>query len=218
VGFGASGSFRSGTDPGRYAGDGDAAYDRVLATVPSPIFTGILSPELRDELGSAYLDRVNAAEYGTAICLLLELDRGFGPFYWTNIADPGIPFIGLIEQGNLVGTERYGGRHFLYVANYVLAGDPLIDLDTDALLDAYEPSLRKVQPAFDRAWIRNAHVYREAAAQPIVTTGYATRIPDMQTPAKGLILANTTQIYPEDRGTNYSVRLGEEAARLLTNS
>ncbi len=42
-----------------------------------------------------------AAEYGTAICLLLELDRRFGDFYWTNIAEPGIPFIGLIEQGNL---------------------------------------------------------------------------------------------------------------------
>ena len=28
----------------------------------------------------------------------------------------------------------------------------------------------------------------------------------------GLVLANTTQVYPEDRGTNYAVRLGEEAA------
>jgi hypothetical protein len=29
------------------------------------------------------------------------------------------------------------------------------------------------------------------------------------------VLANTTQIYPEDRGTNYSVRLGTDAARAL---
>ena len=187
----------------------------MLATVPSPVFTGLLSPGLRDELGVSYMRRVEAAEYGTAICLLLELDRGFGPFYWTNIADPGIPFIGLIEQGNLVGTERYGGRHFLYVANYVLAGDPLIALDTEGLLDAYEPSLRLVQPAFDRSWVREARVYRETAAQPIVTVGYGSRIPPMRTPARGLVLANTTQIYPEDRGTNYSVRLGEQAARLI---
>jgi len=215
VGFGSAGSFRSGVDPAGFEEDGSDAYDSVLATVPSPVFTGMLGSGVRGELGDAYLERVGGAEYGTAICLLLELDRGFGPFYWTNIADPGIPFIGLIEQGNLVGTERYGGRHFLYVANYVLAGDPLIALDTDGLLDAYEPSLRKVQPAFDRSWIRQARVYREAAAQPIVTVGYGSRIPPMQTPAKGLILANTTQIYPEDRGTNYSVRLGEQAARLI---
>lgn len=32
---------------------------------------------------------------------------------------------------------------------------------------------------------------------------------------RGLILANTTQIYPEDRGTNYAVRLGDDAARAL---
>ena len=30
---------------------------------------------------------------------------------------------------------------------------------------------------------------------------------------RGLVLANTTQIYPEDRGTNYAVRLGGDAAR-----
>ena len=29
------------------------------------------------------------------------------------------------------------------------------------------------------------------------------------------MLANTTQVYPEDRGTNYAVRLGEQAAAEL---
>jgi hypothetical protein len=29
------------------------------------------------------------------------------------------------------------------------------------------------------------------------------------------VLANTTQVYPEDRGTNYAVRLGEQAAAAL---
>ena len=36
-----------------------------------------------------------------------------------------------------------------------------------------------------------------------------------QTGAAGLVLANTTQIYPEDRGTNYAVRLGEQAVEAL---
>ena len=34
----------------------------------------------------------------------------------------------------------------------------------------------------------------------------------MKTPRRGLVLANTTQIFPEDRGTNYAVREGDEAA------
>jgi hypothetical protein len=45
--------------------------------------------------------------------------------------------------------------------------------------------------------------------------GYGARIPPLATPVDGLVLANTTQIYPEDRGTNYSVRLGDQAAAAL---
>ena len=48
-----------------------------------------------------------------------------------------------------------------------------------------------------------------------MTVGYHERIPPFATGVPGLVLANTTQIYPEDRGTNYSVRLGGDAARAL---
>ena len=41
------------------------------------------------------------------------------------------------------------------------------------------------------------------------------RIPSHETPIERLWLANTTQIYPEDRGTNYSVRMGRELAGLI---
>jgi protoporphyrinogen oxidase len=85
----------------------------------------------------------------------------------------------------------------------------------DELLDRYEPGLRTVNPAFSRDWIRNAWLFREPAAQPIVTVGYADRIPPLQTGVPGLVLANTTQVYPEDRGTNYAVRIGDDAAREL---
>ena len=38
---------------------------------------------------------------------------------------------------------------------------------------------------------------------------------DHRTPIRGLYLANTTQIYPEDRGMNYSIRLGQTAAKTV---
>ena len=63
--------------------------------------------------------------------------------------------------------------------------------------------------------MRQARRFVEPAAQPIVTVGYADRIPPLRTPARGLFLANTTQVYPEDRGTNYAVRLGGAAARAV---
>ena len=75
--------------------------------------------------------------------------------------------------------------------------------------------LRKVNPGFDRSWVKQRWLHREPAAQPIVTVGYPDRIPPLQTGVPHLILANTTQIYPEDRGTNYSVRLGNQIAALV---
>jgi protoporphyrinogen oxidase len=210
---GAPGSFRAGHDPRDFALDGaPERYDAVLATLPNDVFEQLLEPGLLPE---AYLARLRGIEYFTALCLLLELDRPFSPFYWTNIGDDALPFVGLIEHTNLVPPERYDGRRFLYVANYLPRGHPLLDRDPECLLADYLPGLRAVNPDFERAWIRNLWLHREPAAQPIVTVGYRALIPAMKTPVRGLILANTTQIFPEDRGTNYAVREGEQAARAL---
>ncbi|MBT4072473.1 MAG: protoporphyrinogen oxidase, partial [Chloroflexi bacterium] len=51
-----------------------------------------------------------------------------------------------------------------------------------------------------------------SAAQPVIGTNYSAQLPEHKTPIGNLYLANTTQIYPEDRGTNYSIRMGREVA------
>ena len=212
----AADAFRLGHDPARFPPGGEPEpYDAVIATVPNDIFAQLLDPDLAAEIGDDYLGRLETIEYHTALCLLLELDRRFTPFYWTNIADAELPFVGLIEHTNFVEPERYGGRRFLYVANYLETGHALLDLDPEQLLDVYEPGLRKVNPDFSRDWIRQRWLFREPAAQPIVTLGYRERMPPLETGVPNLILANTTQIYPEDRGTNYSVRLADQAVDAL---
>ena len=40
-------------------------------------------------------------------------------------------------------------------------------------------------------------------------------MPSHRTPLKGVYLANTTQVYPQDRGTNYSVRMGRQVAQMV---
>lgn len=213
---GAPDSYRRGLDPRSFEPDGaPARYDAVLATVPNDVFAGLLDPALAAEVGEAYLSRLAGIEYHAALCLLLELDRRFSPFYWTNVADRRLPFVGLIEQTNFVD---YGGRRFLYVANYLEPGHELLDLDADALLERYTEGLRAVSPGFSPAWVHDRWLFREPHAQPIVTAGYRDRIPPLQTGAARLLLANTTQIYPEDRGTNYAVRDGERAAQAVLAS
>jgi protoporphyrinogen oxidase len=213
---GAAGSFRLGHDPRAFAHAAEPRrYEAVLATVPNDIFELLLDDGLRRALGPGYISRLRSIEYQAAICMLLEIDRRFSRFYWTNVADGRLPFVGLIEQTNFIDPERYGGRRFLYVANYVARTDSLLELDGDALLDRYEPGLRRVNPRFERGWVKRRWLFREPAAQPVVTIGYRDRIPPLDSGVPGLVLANTTQIYPEDRGTNYAVRLGTHAAELL---
>jgi protoporphyrinogen oxidase len=213
---GAPDSFRRGHDPRAFDVDGSPEeYDGVIATVPSDVFEQLLDPELAADVGEEYLDRVRGTQYQAALCLVLELDRRFGRFYWLNVADRELPFIGLIEHTNFVEPERYGGRRFLYVANYLERDDRLLSLSPDELLAEYTPGLRRVNPEFDAGWVERSWLFREPAAQPIVPAGYVHRIPPLRTPVPRLVLANTTQIYPEDRGTNYSVRLGGDAAGAL---
>ncbi len=218
VTIGANSSFRIGHDPRAYPTDGEEAYDAVMATVSNPVFGRLLEDDLAGSLTPGYLERLTSIEYHSAVCLVLEMDRRFSPFYWTNVADPGMPFVGLIEQTNLVSPEAYGDRRFLYVANYTAPDDPLQSLDAEMLLARYEPGLRRVNPQYDPSWVRASWLFREPDAQPIVAVGYRDRIPPMETGVPGLMLVNTTQIYPEDRGTNYAVRLARKAASALASA
>ncbi|MBA2349065.1 MAG: FAD-dependent oxidoreductase [Solirubrobacterales bacterium] len=209
---GVEGSFRAGLDPAAFTPRSEGErYDTVVATVPNDIFLGLAG----HALDADYRARLGAVEYHTALCLLLELDRSLSPFYWTNVADPALGFVGLVEHTNLVDPARYDGRRFLYVANYVEPGHPLLDLDADALLAAYAPGIAQVNPDFEQSWVRQRWRFVEPAGQPVVTVGYHRTIPPLATGVPGLFLANTTQIYPEDRGTNYAVRLGQDAARAV---
>jgi len=213
---GAPQSFRKGHDPRAYeALEEPVRYDAVVATVPSEVFMQMLDERLTARMRADYKRRVRASEYHTALCLVLELERSMTRFYWTNVIDPGLPFCGLVEHTNFVEPERYGGRRFAYVANYVASDDELLELSPDELLTAYEPGLRRLNPGFSREWVHDRWLFREPHAQPIVTIGYRDRMPAIDTGIPGLVLANTTQIYPEDRGTNYSVRLGWDAAATL---
>lgn len=127
-----------------------------------------------------------------------------------------MPFVAVIEHTNLLPAERYQGKHIVYVSNYLSRENQLYRADAGSLLTEYLPHLRRINSDFDPTWVEQSYVFREDAAQPIVTTDYSEHIPEQATPIAGLYLANTTQIYPEDRGMNYSVRLAKSVSRLVT--
>lgn len=182
--------------------------DVVLFTTPT--FVTRRLAEWPDEIARRLADW----SYETAVVLLLELRRPFSEAYWINVADTAVPFLGLVEHTNLVPAERYPAR-YLYVSNYVTASDPLTSLNSEDLFKHYIAALRQMNPRFDERDVMRYWSFREEAAQPIPRVGNRHRLIPFATPRRGLFIANTTQIYPEDRGTNYSARLGREVAERI---
>ena len=184
--------------------------DAVIATTPSHIFHRLVPP-----LPDDYMAKLTGVTYMAAVLVILVLDRPLSDIYWLNVADRSIPFVGVIEQTNFVEPEHYGGKHIVYLSNYLGTDHPLYRMDHQELLQEYLPHLRKINPAFDPSWIETSYHHRIDGAQPIIGTNYTSRMPSHRSPIQGVYLANTTQIYPEDRGTNYSVRMGKRVARML---
>jgi len=183
--------------------------DQVVVATPIPDYLDIAGHLLPPER-VADLARLKAT---SALCTVLELDRAFSPYYWLNIADAQMPFGGLVEHTNLVPAQRYGGRHILYISNYVMRDHPAYRTPKDELLAQYYPALGRINPAFDPSWVVASHHFRAGYAQPVITVGYAEQIPDHRTEVQGLYLASMAQIYPEDRGMNYAIAFGERVAR-----
>ncbi len=185
-------------------------YDAVIATTPSYVFTRLVPP-----MPNEYQEKLDGVDYLSAVLMILVLDRPFTEKYWMSIADADLPFVALIEHTNMIDKSLYGGNHILYISNYPDRESDLYKSTPEELLEVFLPHLRKINPDFDRSWILEYHHHKLDGAQPIIGVNYSERIPDHRTPIKNLYLANTTQIYPEDRGTNYSVRMGRLVARMV---
>jgi protoporphyrinogen oxidase len=190
----------------------EVPVDAVVVTTPSPVLARLVP-----NLPEPYREKLSGLEYEAAVVALLQLTRPLSDIYWLNVADDDLPFTGVIEHTNFISPEEYGGKRFVYLSKYLEPDHPYFSMPDDQLIDAYVPFLQRINPEFDRSWIERSWVFRERSAQPIIPLNYGQRIPDHRTGLPGLYLANTTQIYPEDRGTNYSVRLGNQIAALVAD-
>ncbi len=186
------------------------AADAVVAAVPSSIFKQMAPPLTPD-----YDRRLDAVGWQFALCMVLTMQHSLSPIYWMNIPDQSMPFLALVEHTNFVGPENYGGNHILYISNYLEPDHRYFGMSEDELWALFEPALRTINPQFSSEWVNQRWLFKGPYAQPIITTEYRDKKPDHRTPVPGLYLENMTQIYPEDRGQNYSIRMGEEVAQMV---
>ena len=189
---------------------GSETFDVVLSTIAIPELLKIAA-----DLPEATRQAWGAIRYAHALCPLLTLDRSFHRYYWTNVADVTMPMGGVIEHTNFIPRERYAGKHLVYLSDYVLPDDPKWRMRDDQLWGLYLPALARINPRFESGWIVEKLISRAEYAQPIIPAGYSKLVPPMETPVPGLYSACMAQIYPEDRGQNYAIRIGRQVAEFL---
>ncbi|MCP4544439.1 MAG: NAD(P)/FAD-dependent oxidoreductase [Chloroflexi bacterium] len=195
-------------------GTGDVAHDRVIATC-SPRMLRERTPDFPSDY-AASLD--NLKSMGAVVLVLALKHRLTDGQYWINLPKgKNIPFMGLVEHTNYISREHYGGDHLVYCGDYLPPDHPYFDYDKEQLLETYLPGLTKINPDFEPNWVRASWMFTEKYAQPVPPLDHSRNIPPLKTPIPGLWMANMSQVYPWDRGTNYAVEMGRRVAREAVN-
>jgi len=193
---------------------GAVSAKRYLLTQAFPVVANILEECQEHE----WLNSLRRIKYLGNICLALSLTRPLSETYWINVNEPGFPFVGVIEHTNLDTSDSYHGRHIVYLSRYIDVSRPEWSYSDEAYFQYAVPYLKRMFPEFQESWISDYSVWREEHAQPIAERNYSQFVPKTKGPLTNLWVANMAQIYPEDRGINYSVRDGEAVGKQIIDS
>ncbi len=188
-------------------------YDRLVFAAATPIFLKTC-PGLPED----YKKRMSQLDFMGAQCLVLVMSRKFSDNYWTNICDSDIPILGLFEHTNFAPPEWYQGKHILYVGNYLPQGHRYFKMGKQEVFADLLPYLQRINPDFQASWVEELHLFQDLYAQPVIPLHYSQVKPAYETPVENVYLANMALVYPEDRGTNFAVDVGNKVARLIDPS
>ncbi len=192
-------------------------FDACLTTTPSHVFKKLIDNDV-NIVSQAYLDKLSSINYLGAVLMVFTTDTKFTDYYWHNVNDPDQPFLVLLSLSALVGTEQLQGKHVYYVGAYVPHDHKYYTMSDEDIKTLWVDGIKRIFPTFDAATITSTTIFRMRNAQHIVEPGYAKKIVPYQSELENLYLANYTQIFPDDRGTNYAVEEGIKVAELINEN
>lgn len=193
--------------------DGEEHFEKVLVTT-SPQILSRMVPDLPDDFHSGLQDLKSMG----AVVLTLSLKHQLSPegYYWYNIPkDQGFPFLAVVEHTNYLSPDYFGGDHIVYCGDYRDPEHEYFNLSKEEILERFLPPLQRINPEFNPDWVKKSWLYRTKYAQPVPEVNHSQRIPEINTPLDGLYFASMSQVYPWDRGTNFAVEIGRDAARMM---
>jgi protoporphyrinogen oxidase len=189
-------------------------FDYVIVTTPLPTFLKITKG-----LPKEYKNKLNDLKIISSQYFVLELERSFleDGTYWLNVNEKGFPFMMIAEHTNFVNKKNYNNKHLIWIGKYLEKENKLWGLDKNKLLDKIIPYLKKINPKFEKSWIKRFFFNKYEYSQPIIETNYSKKRPRINTPIENLYIANMHHIYPNDRGINRAMILGDKIAREIKN-
>ncbi len=186
--------------------DGVDSYDKVISTVPLPYV-----PRIMPDLPTHVLDRFKSVKNVAVVCVIAKLKKAVTENFWLNVNDPDMDIPGIVEYTNL----RKMDNHIVYVPYYVPGEHPIYQDPDKVFIDKVKSYLMKINPSLKESDFLEVRASRYRFAQPICEPGYLDRLPPIQLPVKGLLVADTSYYYPEDRGISESIGLSRKMARMF---
>lgn len=194
--------------------DLNITYDACLVTTPSYVFSSLINHS-ENSVSETYLKQLKSIEYLGAVLLVFTSDTKLTDYYWHNVNDLNQPFLVLLSLDALVGTENTQGKYVYYVGAYVPHDHKYFTMHDTDLIKLWSGGIKALFPNFTTDMMTNHRVFKFKNAQHIVEPNYEEKIPAYQTELPNFYLANFTQIFPDDRGTNYAVAEGIKVANLI---
>jgi len=186
---------------------GSDSFDAVVSTAPIPLVSDMI-PALPEELKARYQSITNIG----VVCVLLKLKRPVTRHFWLNVNDPTMEIPGIVEFSNLRPVDD----HLVYIPYYMPVSHHKFGWGDQQFVDETFGYLRRINPAIEEGDLLGSFVGRMRHAQPVCEPGFAGKLPPIQTPIRGLQIADTCFYYPEDRGISESVRYGRMMAEALS--
>jgi protoporphyrinogen oxidase len=180
--------------------------DAVISTIPTPFVSAVV-PDLPKD----WQDKYDAINNIGVCCVLFKLKKSVTPHFWVNIAAPDIEIPGIIEFSNLRPIDHT----VVFVPYYMPTTHPKFSWLSEQLVAEAIGYIQRINPTITRDDVLATHVARLRHAQPVCEPGFAAKIPPIQTPIKGLQIADTCFYYPEDRGISESVRIARLMAQRI---
>jgi protoporphyrinogen oxidase len=190
------------------AGGREYGADAVISTVPIPLVNGLI-PDLPQD----WKDKYAAIRNIGVVCLLFKLRKSVTPNFWLNIVADDIDIPGIIEFSNL----RPVGDTIVYVPYYMPVNQPKWEWTDQQFIEEAFGFIKRINPGIVDGDFIDAKVGRLRHAQPICEPNFLDKLPPVQTPIRGLQIADTCYYYPEDRGIAESIKLGRQMAENVSN-